>query len=46
LYVDFLAESKIILVNIYAKNEKENISDTDKKRYKKIIINREGDKNE
>ena len=37
LYVDFVQFEQLYFVNVYAKNEQENISDTDKKLYKQII---------
>lgn len=37
LYIDFMSYEKIILVNCYSKNEKDNISDKEKSMYKTFI---------
>ena len=37
LYVDFIRQEKIILINCYSKSEKENISDKEKAIYKTLI---------
>lgn len=37
LYVDFIAHEQLYLINIYPKNEKENITDAEKADYKKLI---------
>lgn len=37
LYVDFISYEKIIFMNVYAKNEKENITDKEKQIYKTLI---------
>jgi len=37
LYVDFIRQEKVILINCYGKSEKENISDKEKAMYKTLI---------
>lgn len=37
LYVDFISYEKTIFMNVYAKNEKENITDKEKQTYKTLI---------
>jgi len=37
LYVDFIRQEKIILINCYGKSEKDSISDKEKAIYKSII---------
>jgi hypothetical protein len=37
LYVDFMRQEKIILINCYSKSERDNISDKEKALYKKLI---------
>lgn len=37
LYVDFIKQEKIILINCYSKSEKDNITDKEKAMYKQLI---------
>jgi len=37
LYVDFVRQEKIILINCYGKSEKDNITDSEKAMYKTLI---------
>ena len=37
LYVDFIRQEKVILINCYGKSEKESISDNEKAMYKTLI---------
>lgn len=37
LYIDFISYEKTIFMNVYAKNEKENITDKEKQVYKALI---------
>lgn len=39
LYVDFVSYEKTIFMNVYAKNEKENITDNEKQQFK-VLINK------
>jgi hypothetical protein len=37
LYVDFIRQEKIILINCYSKSKKDNITDAEKAMYKTLI---------
>ena len=37
LYVDFVSYEKTVLMNVYSKNEKDNITDNEKQQLKSII---------
>ena len=37
LYVDFVIYEKLYLIDLFGKNEKENITENEKKEFKKII---------
>ena len=37
LYIDFIYQEKVVLINCYSKKEKDNISDKEKAMYKDFI---------
>lgn len=37
LYVDFISHEQLYLINIYPKNEKDNITNAEKKEYKDLV---------